>query len=82
MYDLIQYYFPEIKIEDKFIQNIGCVLWNKKKDVLEFLETYKNKNQGAGIVISMNLYSIYCSEYKDKRRVSKNYFLNILNNTD
>jgi hypothetical protein len=74
MYDLIHYYYPEVKIEDKFIQNIGCVLWNKKKDVLDFLETHThNKDQ------SINLYSMYCSEYKDKKRVSKNYFMNILN---
>jgi hypothetical protein len=72
MYDLIHYYYPEIKIEDKFIQNIGCVLWNKKKDVLEFLETHKEEQ-------SINLYSVYCSEFKDKKRVSKNYFMNILN---
>ena len=43
MYDLIQYYYPEVKIEDKYIQNIGCVLWNKKKDVLDFLDSH-NKN--------------------------------------
>ena len=73
MYDLIHYYYPEVKIEDKFIQNIGCVLWNKKKDVLDFLETHNKDDQG------INLYSIYCSEYKDKKRVSKNYFMNILN---
>jgi hypothetical protein len=73
MYDLIHYYYPEVKIEDKFIQNIGCVLWNKKKDVLDFLESHKKDIQ------SINLYSIYCLEYKDKKRVSKNYFMNILN---
>jgi hypothetical protein len=73
MYDLIHYYYPEVKIEDKFIQNVGCVLWNKKKDVLEFLERYPTKDSG------MNLYSLYCNEYKDKKRVSKNYFMNILN---
>jgi hypothetical protein len=69
MYDLIQYYYPEVKIEDKFIQNIGCVLWNKKRDVLDFLE--KNKNDSE-------LYAKYCNEYKDKKRVSKNYFMNLI----
>jgi hypothetical protein len=73
MYDLIHYYYPEVKIEDKFIQNIGCVLWNKKKDVLDFLETHNKEEQ------SINLYTMYCAEYKDKKRVSKNYFMNILN---
>jgi hypothetical protein len=75
MYDLIHYYYPEVKIEDKYIQHIGCTLWNKKRDVLEYLENYKSENQ-----INKNgleLYALYC-EKKDKR-VSKNYFLNLLN---
>jgi hypothetical protein len=71
MYDLINYYYPEVKIEDKFIQNIGCTLWNKKKDVLEFLEKH-NKTKMNGL----DLYTLYCQE-KDKR-VSKNYFMNLI----
>jgi hypothetical protein len=69
MYDLIQYYYPDVKIEDKFIQNIGCVLWNKKRDVLDFLERNKDKTD-------LNLYAKYCNEYK--RRVSKHFFMNFL----
>ena len=68
MYDLIQYYYPDVKIEDKYIQNIGCVLWNKKRDVLEFLERNKDINN--------DLYAKYCNEYK--RRVSKQFFMNLL----
>ena len=70
MYDLIQYYYPEVKIEDKYIQNIGCVLWNKKKDVLDFLEAH-NKN-----INGLELYSLYCQ--KNDKRVSKNYFMNLI----
>jgi hypothetical protein len=76
MYDLIHYYYPEIKIEDKYIQNIGCTLWNKKRDVLEFLEKYKNDNKDNKIN-GLELYALYCQE-KDKR-VSKHYFMNLLN---
>ena len=72
MYDLIHYYYPEVKIEDKYIQNIGCTLWNKKKDVLDFLDIHKHKDKMNGI----ELYSLYCQE-KDKR-VSKNYFMNLI----
>jgi hypothetical protein len=71
MYDLINYYYPEVKIEDKFIQNIGCTLWNKKKDVLEFLEKHNESKMNG-----LDLYTIYCQE-KDKR-VSKNYFMNLI----
>ena len=68
MYDLIQYYYPDVKIEDKYIQNIGCVLWNKKRDVLDFLERNTDKDN--------NLYAKYCNEYK--RRVSKQFFMNLI----
>jgi hypothetical protein len=71
MYDLINYYYPEVKIEDKFIQNIGCTLWNKKKDVLEFLEKHNETKMNG-----LDLYTLYCQE-KDKR-VSKNYFMNLI----
>ena len=75
MYDLIHYYYPEVKIEDKYIQNIGCTLWNKKRDVLEFLEKYKNEKKDK--INGLELYALYCQE-KDKR-VSKHYFMNLLN---
>jgi hypothetical protein len=77
MYDLIHYYYPEVKIEDKYIQNIGCTLWNKKRDVLEYLEIYKSENENQINKNGLELYALYC-EKKDKR-VSKNYFLNLLN---
>lgn len=70
MYDLIQYYYPEVKIEDKYIQNIGCVLWNKKKDVLDFLENHNKEMNG------LELYSLYCQ--KNDKRVSKHYFMNLI----
>ena len=76
MYDLIHYYYPEVKIEDKYIQHIGCTLWNKKRDVLEYLDNYKNENNKID-KNGLELYALYC-EKKDKR-VSKNYFLNLLN---
>jgi hypothetical protein len=75
MYDLIHYYYPEVKIEDKYIQNIVCTLWNKKRDVLEFLEKYKNEKKDK--INGLELYALYCQE-KDKR-VSKHYFMNLLN---
>jgi len=74
LYDLIQYYYPDVKIENNSIQ-ITCSLWNKKKEVLTFLNDYKEKNQ---MHIDKNeLYKIYCNENKDKKKVSKQYFMNI-----
>ena len=76
MYDLIQYYYPDIKIENNCIQ-ISCSLWNKKKDVLSFLNTYKEKEKNE--FDKNELYKLYCNEYKDKKRVSKQYFINLIN---
>jgi hypothetical protein len=71
MYDLIHYYYPEVKIEDKYIQNIGCVLWNKKKDVLDFLQLHTESKMNGS-----ELYTLYCQ--KNDKRVSKNYFMNLV----
>ena len=70
MYDLIKYYFPDIQIEGKFILHIGCTLWNKKKDVTTFLLNHKDSDKN-------DLYSIYCSECKEKR-VNKQYFMSFI----
>jgi hypothetical protein len=71
IYDLIHYYFPEVKIQDKYIQNIGCTLWNKKKDVLTFLANHPT-------IYKNELYGLYCAEYKDKKRVNKHYFMSFI----
>uniref|UniRef100_A0A6C0ESB8 Uncharacterized protein n=1 Tax=viral metagenome TaxID=1070528 RepID=A0A6C0ESB8_9ZZZZ len=70
MYDLIKYYFPDIQIEGKFILNVGCTLWNKKKDVNTFLLNHKDSDKNE-------LYSIYCSESKEKK-VNKQYFMSFI----
>ena len=80
LYDLIQYYYPDVKIENNSIQ-ISCSLWNKRKDVLTFLNEYKNTiahaNSEEKITDKNELYRLYCNEYKDKKRVSKHYFMNV-----
>ena len=69
--DLIEFYFPNIVIvEDKYIKQIGCTLWNKKKE----LEPYIIK--GGDI---QELYSNYCKEFKSIRKVSKKYFTQYYN---
>jgi hypothetical protein len=76
LYDLIQHYYPDVKIENNSIQ-ISCSLWNKRKDVLTFLNEYKNSN--SDITDKNELYRLYCNEFKDKKRVSKHYFMNLMN---
>lgn len=65
--DLIEFYYPNIVIiEDKYIKQIGCTLWNKKKE----LEPYIKKEGDI-----QELYYNYCKEFKSNRKVSKQYFI-------
>ena len=54
-------------INDK-IRRHGSTLWNKKKEIDSFLinKTLTDVN---------DLYFEYCNEFKNKRKVSKTYFL-------
>jgi hypothetical protein len=65
--DLIKYYYPSVMINDK-IRQYGSTLWNKKKEIDAFLinKTLTDVN---------DLYFEYCNEFKNKRKVSKIYFL-------
>jgi len=65
--DLIEFYYPNIVIiEDKYIKQIGCTLWNKKKELEPFI-----KKEGD----IQELYYNYCKEFKSNRKVSKQYFI-------
>jgi len=68
--DLIEFYYPNIVIiEDKYIKQIGCTLWNKKKELEPFI-----KKEGD----IQELYYNYCKEFKSNRKVSKQYLYNIM----
>ena len=60
-------FYPHILINNK-IKKMGCTLWNKKKEVDTFLlnKTITDVNE---------LYHEYCKNFKNKRKVSKTYFL-------
>lgn len=66
--ELIQYYYPDKLIIDNKINQMGCTLWNKKKEIDLFL--IKNKCN----IDSNELYSMYCNEFTNKKIVSKIYF--------
>ena len=66
--DLIKYYYPSTSMDEKNIYRIGCVLWNKKKHIDDFLE----KNTCPDINVLYNLYTEY---YKNTHTVSKQYFI-------
>lgn len=84
---IISHYFSHIEIIDnKYITNIYCSLWNKKQDIIKMLEHYRetNKNKSdSEVLISIDeLYESYKSYYKALSLlektiyniVGKNYF--------
>jgi hypothetical protein len=80
------YYSPYIVIvNDKYIYNIECKLWDKQKDIRDFLDFYKNTNKEMidDIISFDELYNSYKlfnkQKYKNKINVSKNYFENFIN---
>jgi len=76
--DLIKTFYPDIIIEnEKYVINITCNLWNKKDDIIESLNDYKNNNNltDNNFIHIDNLYEYYCNFSKRKICiVSKKYF--------
>ena len=72
-------------VNDKYIYNIECKLWDKQKDIRDFLDFYKNTNKEMidDIISFDELYNSYKlfnkQKYKNKINVSKNYFENFIN---
>jgi hypothetical protein len=63
--DILQYYYPDIFIvENRYINNMGCLLWNKKEDLSSFFKSTTCKE---------DLYRAY-TESPVKPKVSKQYF--------
>ena len=66
--DLIKYYYPSISMDEKNIYRIGCILWDKKKNIDDFLK--KNSCDDMN-----ELYNNYIEYYKNGHSVSKQYFM-------
>jgi hypothetical protein len=76
--DLIKHYYPDISIEDnKYIYQIKCKLWDKRKDIIDSLKKYKTLTPHVDFYseeIPINeIYQIYCGS-KYKFIASKKYF--------
>jgi hypothetical protein len=64
--DMIQYYYPDtVILENRFVHHKGCLFWNKKEELRQFLTTTTTCEQ--------DLYSVYTLA-PFKRKVSKQYF--------
>lgn len=76
--DLIKHYYPDITIEEnKYIYQIKCKLWDKRKDIVDSLKKYKQMAPHVDLYteeIPINeIYQIY-SASKNKFIASKKYF--------
>ena len=76
----INHFYPDITIADnKYISNINCKLWDKKKDIITAIEKIKITCMSNKICsISINdCYKNYCKHAKNESKlctVSKHYF--------
>jgi hypothetical protein len=89
--DLIQYFYPNVNIEnEKYIQDTRCSLWNKKKHLASvFTYIRKEWSDKSSDLTVYDAYLFYCKRYK-KRKISesisglivhKSYFENYVNHS-
>jgi len=78
---ILTHFFPDVEIiEDKYIFNASCILWDKNKDIQKSFLFIKNKliESYTLPLISFddvyNYYCKYCSSNSNKFVVSKRYF--------
>ena len=78
---ILKHFFPSVEIiEDKFVLNVTCSMWNKINDInnsFEYIkEEIKNENKLALISFddAYNYYYKYCNSNSLKFVVSKRYF--------
>jgi hypothetical protein len=92
---ILTHFFPNIEIvEDKYILNVSCSLWNKTKDIHDSLEYIKsqiksqsldtsqtNDNSQPDIISIEDAYKHYSNYSKSLKKfvVSKNFFEKYLN---
>ena len=75
--DLIVYYYPETEIENnKYIHKIKSSLWNKKQDINDALDSFRNEHAVATNISFYEMYEFYCKTRRNNTSsiVSKQYF--------
>jgi hypothetical protein len=78
---ILKHFFPDIEIiEDKYVLNVSCILWNKNIEINQSFDYIKTqiKNEHTLALISFddayNYYYKYCNVHSHKSIVSKRYF--------
>jgi hypothetical protein len=78
---ILKHFFPNIEIiENKFVLNVSCNLWNKNADIersFEYIKTQIKEYHNLALISfddAYNYYYKYCSNENNKFIVSKRYF--------
>ena len=84
---ILKHFFPNVEIiEDKYVLNISCTMWNKSKDIIKSFEFIKNevkKNDFVALISfddAYNYYFKFCNSKSYKFIISKRYFEKYLYN--
>ena len=89
--DLIQYFYPNVNIEnDKYIQEVRCSLWDKKTDIKNAFDNIRSEYPDKTVDFTIyEAYLFYCKRYKKRKAsgiidsgliVHKSYFENYATN--
>jgi hypothetical protein len=78
---ILKHFFQNVEIiEEKYVLNISCTIWNKSKDIIESFEFIKNelqKNEFVALISfddAYNYYVKFCNSKSYKFIISKRYF--------
>ena len=78
---ILKHFFPHIEIiENKYVLNVSCSIWDKRKDIENSFEFIKNEvkaNHELALISfddAYNYYYKYCNNQSNKLIVSKRYF--------
>ena len=78
---ILKHFFQNVEIvEEKYVLNISCTIWNKSKDIIKSFEFIKNelqKNDFVAIISfddAYNYYVKFCNSKSYKFIISKRYF--------
>jgi len=93
---LLKHFFPSLEIvEDKYVLNVSCSLWNKAQDIHTSLEQYKihlkqmmgdipiNEHNIVSFDSAYNFYITYCSSLANNvvnKRYFEKYLYSVLHN--
>ena len=78
---ILRHFYPDVIIEDdKYILNVGCMIWDKKAEINEYLERFKTQCVTHNLSFPQPLYNAYeyycgkCYLAAKRRIISKRYF--------